>query len=412
MTIPTESNPKIICASNMPYALEAFGTLGNATVVDGRTMSAEHVRDARILATRSTTEVNAELLDGSSVEFVGTATIGTDHMDIDYLETAGIRWCYSPGCNANSVSEYVTSALLCLANRHGFTLEDKIIGVVGVGNVGSLVVRKAETLGLTVLQNDPPRERNEPPEGRPPFVSLDRVVSESDIVTFHVPLTKDGADATFHMADAGFFAQLKPGCVFLNCARGPVNDTDALLGAMASGQVAHTVIDTWEPEPAYRHDLLERVDIATPHIAGHSFEGKVGGTVMVYREACAFLGREPNWSPDDLLPEPVVPHISVDAAGRADEAVLWEIVRQVYDIESDDARLRDLADPSSDSARVAHFDGLRKKYPMRREFRFTTVTLENPSEALAGKVRGLGFQTAQAGMPALPEQDSTSGILA
>jgi erythronate-4-phosphate dehydrogenase len=196
------------------------------------------------------------------------------------------------------------------------------------------------------------------------------------------------------MADANLFAQLKPGCIFLNCARGAVNDTEALLAAMESGQVAHAVIDTWEPEPAYRRDLLGRADLGTPHIAGHSFEGKVGGTVMVYREACAFLGRKPDWSPDDLLPEPVVPHISVDAAGRTDEAALWEIVRQVYNIESDDARMRDLADPSSDTARAAHFDGLRKDYPMRREFQFTTVTLENASEALAGKVRGLGFRVA------------------
>jgi len=392
---------KIVCASNMPYALEAFGTLGDATAMDGRSIAAEHVRDAAILATRSTTKIDADLLDGSAVRFVGTATIGTDHMDIEYLEAAGIRWCYSPGCNANSVSEYVTSALLCLANRHGFTLEGKTIGVVGVGNVGSLVVRKAETLGLNVLQNDPPRERNERSGERPPFVSLDRVVAESDIVTFHVPLENGGTDPTFHMADRRLFERLNPGCVFVNCARGAVIDTDALLAAMDSGQVAHAVVDTWEPEPAYRLDLLERTGIATPHIAGHSFEGKVSGTVMVYREASRFLGQEPSWSPDELLPEPIVPHVEVDAAGRGDETVLWDIVRQVYDIESDDKRLRDLADPSREAGRTAHFDGLRKNYAVRREFRFTKVTLRNAAARLISKVRGLGFRTAQ---------DSTSGI--
>lgn len=382
---------KIVCASNMPYALEAFGTLGDAVVIEGRSITADHLLDAHILATRSTTRIDADLLDGSAVRFVGTATIGTDHMDIGYLEAAGIRWCYSPGCNANSVSEYVTAALLCLANRHGFTLAGKTIGVVGVGNVGSLVVRKAEVLGLTVLQNDPPRERDEPPDRHPPFVSLDQVVSESDIVTFHVPLTDNGPDPTYHMAGAQLFGSLKPGCIYLNCARGAVNDTDALLAAMDGRHVAHAVIDTWEPEPAYRYELLRRADIATPHIAGHSFEGKVGGTEMVYREACAFLGRKPEWSPEELLPEPIVPHIEIDADGRRDETVLWDIVRQVYDIESDDSRLRDIPDPSADASRAAHFDGLRRSYPMRREFRFTKVTPRNASRALIKKIAGLGF---------------------
>jgi len=152
---------KIVCATNMPYVLEAFGTLGEARVIEGRAIAAADVRDAELLALRSTTMVNRQLLEGSAVRFVGTATIGTDHMDIPWLEGHGIRWCYAPGCNANSVSEYVTTALLCLAARHGFTLAGKTIGVIGVGNVGSRVVTKAEALGLRVLQNDPPRERSE-----------------------------------------------------------------------------------------------------------------------------------------------------------------------------------------------------------------------------------------------------------
>ena len=317
-------------------------------------------------------------------------------MDIPWLERRGIRWCYAPGCNANSVSEYLVAALLCLAHRHGFRLEGKTLGVVGVGNVGTRVVEKALALGLRVLPNDPPRGRAQgrpqTADGRPQtsFVSLERVCEEADIITFHVPLTAEGPDRTVHMADAEFFRGVKPGVVLVNAARGKVVDTDALLAAMDAGRVAHAVIDTWEGEPAYRADLLDRVALGTPHIAGHSFEGKVAGTLMVYREACRFLGVEPTWTPDALLPPPLVPELTVDAAGRSDESVLRELVRPVYDIEADDRRLRESCVPDA-PARAAVFDRLRKTYPMRREFRFTRVTVRNGTPGLERKVRGLGF---------------------
>ena len=403
---------KIICSSNMPYAAEAFGTLGDVVVLDGRSIAAADVRDADILAIRSTTKVDRELLADSRVRFVGTATIGTDHLDIDYFEEVGIRWCYSPGCNANSVGEYFTAALLCLADRHGFELRGKTVGVIGVGNVGSRVVEKAGALDMRVLPNDPPRQRLEecdspsaaPLDPRPstlgplPFVSLDQLLAGSDIVTLHVPLAREGPDRTFHMADDSFFARMKPGCVFLNCARGAVVETDALLRAADRGVARHVVIDTWEGEPAYRQDLLDRADIGTPHIAGHSFEGKVMGTVMVYREACRFLGVEPAWTPDDLLPAPPVPMVEIDARERTDESALWEIVRSVYDIEGDDRRLRDscAADPAN---RAWSFDDLRRNYPMRREFRFTHVRAPGASEELQHKISRLGFRTPTA----LPE---------
>lgn len=381
----------------MPYACEAFSTLGEVVVMDGRAITANDVAGADILAIRSTTNVDRNLLDGSSVKFVGTATIGTDHLDIDYLDKAGIKWCYAPGCNANSVSEYVTAALLCLANRYFLTLEGKIIGVIGVGNVGSFVVKKARTLGMDVLQNDPPRERQEKSSvishqssGFSPslFVCLDRVLEEADIVTLHVPLTMEGPDATFHMANEAFFTKMKPGCIFLNTARGAVVETDALLMALGKRIVSHAIVDTWEGEPAYRKDLLERIDIGTPHIAGHSFEGKVMGTVMVYRETCRFLGVEPAWTPDELLPPPLVPELKIDAGRRRDEEVLWDIVRKVYDIEADDHHLRQ---EQKDMDHAAYFDHLRRNYPVRREFRFTRVILKNATASLEKKVSGLGF---------------------
>lgn len=384
----------------MPYVREAFSLLGETLIKDGRTITADDVRDAEILAIRSTTKVGREMLEGSRVRFVGTATIGTDHMDKAYMDSAGIKWCYAPGCNANSVSEYFTTALLRLATCHNFSLEGKKIGVIGVGNVGSLVVKKAMTLGMKVLRNDPPKERdekeNEKAEKRrhgndgKKWYSLDEVLKEADIVTLHVPLTKTGQDATYQMADKRFFEKMKPGCIFFNCARGGVVNTNELLTAMDRKIVSHAVIDTWEGEPVFRTDLLKRVDIGTPHIAGHSFEGKVYGTVMVYQEACRFLGIEATWTPDNLLPPPVVPEIKVDTADLCDEDILWNIVSKVYDIEADDKRLRD-GSIDDDKARSAHFDRLRAKYPIRREFRFTRITLNNARPELRRKVSELGF---------------------
>jgi len=388
---------KIIADRNMPYAAEAFETLGETVIRDGRALTAADVRDADVLAIRSTTQVNAALLAGSRVRFVGTATIGTDHMDIPYLESHGIGWCFSPGCNANSVSEYFTAALLHLAVSNDFTLAGKTVGVIGVGNVGRRVVDKARALGMKVLMNDPPRQRQARAAGRDAeaaeFVALEVLLAESDVVTVHVPMEKGGTDPTFHLADAAFFGRMRPGAVFINAARGAVVDTSALLEAIRGGRrLAHVVLDTWEGEPgAYHDDLLDRVDIATPHIAGHSFEGKVGGTEMVYRAVCAFAGQPVAWIAEGNMPPPPVPCIRMDAQGLADEAALNDIVRQVYDIMADDARMRTRAD---DAKKGDHFDHLRKNYPMRREFRFTEVACAHAAPALRTSLRALGFRLA------------------
>lgn len=394
---------KIICATNMPFAMEAFSTLGETRILEGRDIKAADVHETEILALRSTTKVNRALLEGSKVGFVGTATIGTDHLDIPYFDQAGIKWCFAPGCNANSVSEYITAALLYLACKHGFTLEGKTIGVIGVGNVGRRVVQKARALGMRVLMNDPPRERAEvtshesrvtSPDGIDAdrtFVSLDQVLAEADIITVHVPLTKEGPDKTVHLANAAFFGRAKKGLIFLNAARGPVVDSPALLNALAEGRVSHVVLDTWEGEPDYRLDVLAKVDIATPHIAGHSFEGKVMGTVMVYREVCKFLGVPASWSHEPLMPVPLVPEVTVEVAGRTHQAVLREVVRQVYDLEGDDRRFRDSA-LTDHAGRIKNFDRLRSHYPERREFQYTTVKLNGGSEFLRRILTDLGFK--------------------
>ncbi|MDP6524923.1 MAG: 4-phosphoerythronate dehydrogenase [Kiritimatiellia bacterium] len=382
---------KIVCSSTMPFVEEAFSTLGETVVLEGREITADDVRDAELMAIRSTTKVNSKLLDGSPVRFIGTATIGTDHLDIPYMEDNNIHWCYSPGCNANSVAEYITSALLWIAQKGQFRLRGKTLGVVGVGNVGSRVVSRGRTLGMQVLQNDPPRQRCEP-ENESLFVSMDHLLEESDIVTMHVPLTRGGHDPTCQMAENEFMASMKPGAVFINAARGPILNSTALLAAMDNGTVEHAIIDTWEGEPEYRTDLLDAIDIGTPHIAGYSFEGKVAGTMMVYEEACRFLGVEPSWNPEASMPPPEVPVIDVDCRGKSFEEILWDIVRRVYDIRRDDADMRKKT--CLEARRAEHFDSLRKGYHMRREFRYTSVTLKNAPEGLANTVAALGFQVA------------------
>jgi len=383
----------IVCDRNMPYAREAFSTLGEVALKEGREITAADVRGAEALFTRSTTRVNARLLDGSRLRFYGSGVIGTDHMDIPYLDARAIAWAAAPGCNAESVANYVTAALLWLGGRHGFALAGQTLGVVGVGNVGRRVCRHAEGLGLRVLANDPPRQRDPADTEAQAFVSLEQLLAESDIVTCHVPLERAGPDATHHLFDAYRLAMMRPGAVFINAARGAVVDTDALLAVLGT-RVAHAVIDCWEGEPACHADLLARADIATPHIAGHSYEGKVNGTAMVYRKACAFFNR-PAAYPFDLPPPPV-PLCQADAAGRADEDVLREVVLRVYDVAADSERLKAACVPDA-AARAAAFDAQRRRYPMRREFTSTRVEVAQGSEALNSRMRALGFRLEPSG---------------
>lgn len=378
---------QIICDANMPYAEAAFKTLGEVRLLDGRTIRAADVRMAEMLFTRSTTRVNRGLLEGSRIRFYGSAVIGTDHIDAAYLQSAGIPWCAAPGCNAESVGQYITTALLWLAGRHDLTLAGRTLGVIGIGNVGRKIVAKGRALGMQVLACDPPRQRDPHDTEAHLFVPLAQLLAESDFITCHVPLNRNGGDCTWHLLDTAAFAQMKPNVVLLNAARGPVIDTDALLNVLGK-RVAYTVMDTWEGEPAYRTDLLTRTDLATPHIAGHSFEGKVNGTRMVYRAACQFLGVTPTY--EFPLPEPPLPVWEADVAGRNDEAVLRDLVLATYDIAADDRRLRDTRTLDT-LERSRAFDALRTNYPLRREFAATKVSLRRASHELCAKIAGLGF---------------------
>ncbi|MHC4916903.1 MAG: 4-phosphoerythronate dehydrogenase, partial [Planctomycetota bacterium] len=242
----------IVADNNIPFAAEAFGHLGEVRTVQGRGLAAEGVAGADVLLLRSTVKINAELLGKCSPKFVGTATIGTDHVDEEYLASRGIPFASAPGSNAESVAEYWTSAVLLVAARLGWNLRGVTCGVVGVGNVGSRVARRAEALGMRVLKCDPPLARQ---TGSDEYRPLEELLAESRIITLHAPLNREGEDATLHMADAGFFAKLPPDAVFLNTARGKVHDTPALLAALESGRLAAAVLDVWEGEPLVETEL-------------------------------------------------------------------------------------------------------------------------------------------------------------
>lgn len=391
---------KVIADENIPFVREAFEALGDVVVMSGRAMSAEMVKKADLLLVRSITRVNRALLEGSAVRFVATATIGDDHIDKAYLAERGIGFASAPGCNANSVAEYIAATLLELAfrgqrkqgqSRPGDSLgtvpvflAGKTLGIVGVGNVGKRVLAKAPALGLECVLNDPPLARE---TGDPKYRPIEEIF-DCDIVTLHVPLAEEGPDATYHLANETFIRNMKPGAVLINTARGAVADGAAVKHALDDGHLRACVLDVWEGEPNPDPALLERAFIGTPHIAGYSFDGKVNGTRQIYEAACRFLGHTPAWDPTPLLPEPENPELTV--RGDIEDAVRTA-VQAVYDVMADDAGMRAMLGVP-EHERGAFFDRLRKQYPRRREFFNTRVAVQPPNVELEAQLRVLGFQ--------------------
>ena len=376
---------KIVADANIPLLAEAFGPVADVHALPADAITPAAVADADALLVRSVTRVDAALLDESRVRFVATATIGIDHVDTAYLAIRNIGFASAQGSNARSVAEYVLAALLVLADRTGRSLFDLTVGIVGVGNVGGRLARMLEALGLRVLPNDPPLARL---TGDPWYVPLD-ALAEADAVTFHVPLTRTGRDATYHMVCADLLAGLRPGVWLINTSRGAVADTAALAAAVDAGRPGALVCDVWENEPAIDAGLLERTDLATPHIAGYSYDGKVGGTRMVLAALCEHVGLERNWDPSPLMPPPAHPRLALPPAIRPQEA-LGRAVCAAYDIEGDDARLRDmLGQPENE--RPGFFKALRRTYAVRREFPETTVELARTDAAVVAALRAAGF---------------------
>lgn len=369
---------KILVDENMPYARDLFSRLGEVNVVPGRPIPQAELSDADALMVRSVTKVNASLLDGKPVKFVGTATAGTDHIDEDYLQQAGVAFSAAPGCNAIAVVEYVFSALLALAERDGFTLTDRTVGIVGVGNVGSRLQARLNAWGVKTLLCDPPRaDRGDGDDFQP----LEYLVENADILTFHTPLYLDGPYKTLHLACQSLIGRLKPGTILINACRGEVVDNDALLHCLTQGQKLSTVLDVWEPEPDLNIELLARVDIGTAHIAGYTLEGKARGTTQVFEAFSQFIGQPQQIPLDSLLPTADIEKLSL--TGIVDQAILKRLVHLVYDVRRDDALLRSVAGTAGE------FDKLRKHYAERREW--SSLRVECSEESTATLLQALGF---------------------
>jgi erythronate-4-phosphate dehydrogenase len=405
---------KIIADANIPFVKECFSSIGEVEVFPGRQITPDVAGDAECLLVRSVTRVDSDLLSGSRVRFVGTATIGFDHIDIEYLARNNVGFASAPGSNANSAAEYVIAGLLEIGRKYKIKLEGKSIGIVGVGNVGSKVAKKCAALGMKVLLNDPPLQRQKeshrghrehretnkklPADNKPDDICERKYLSieelyDCDFITLHTPLTFEGVDRTFHLADEEFFKSLKAGCVFINTSRGEVVDIKALKASIRSGQLETTALDVWENEPNVDTELLEMVDIGTPHIAGYSLDGKIAGMIMIYKATCEHFGLKAKFDVEDFLPEPEVRQLRINPNSGGEEDVLRGAVEKIYRISEDDRELRKILDVPAERGKF--FDDLRKNYPVRREFQNTEIiATENTevTENLSRKLKGIGFK--------------------
>lgn len=371
----------LIADQNIPLAREAFSQFGQVRLAAGRTLSRTDLHQADVLIVRSVTKVNAALLQGTPVRFVGTATIGTDHVDRAFLAAAGIGFASAAGCNARSVVEYVLAALAehCVATGTDWT--GRTLGIVGHGNIGSRLAAAARGLGMNVIVCDPPlAEAGDHPD----FLPLETVLAESDYISIHVPLTREGPHATFRMIGEEEFDLLRPDAVFINAARGEVLDNAA---ALALPESITLILDVFENEPRPDRDVVARCFLASPHIAGYSFEGKINGTRMMADAIARHLGTTSAWAPE--LPVPADREIALSPQLEGMASVL-EAIRRSYPVREDDARLR-AGMELSEEAWGLHFDDLRKSYWMRREF--ANYAIVPPAEdAAAGRIlRALGF---------------------
>lgn len=374
---------KIVVDDKIPYLRGVLEPFADVVYVNGRTIERNLVRDADALLIRTRTKCNEELLKGTSVKFIGTATIGFDHIDTDWCDANGITWRSAPGCNSASVNQYIASTLFNISEKLGFSLAHRAIGVVGVGNVGRKVVHTAEMAGMTVYLCDPPRVRSESACG---FISMEGILRECDIITFHVPLNMRGEDKTYHMIDDSFLSRINKGTIIINTSRGEIADGTALKKAMKAGRLAGFVLDVWENEPDIDPELLSLSLQGTPHIAGYSADGKATGTAMVIRELGKYFdfGLE-DWE-SSKIPGPEFPLIEIDCTDLSNEDIIKRAVMHTYDVREDDKKLRN---------NPAEFEYQRGEYPVRREFGAYELNLKNAGKDIKRICRKIGFKVTE-----------------
>ena len=374
---------KVVCDSAIPFLKGALEPYCQVVYANGSEINREMVMDADALIIRTRTRCNADLLEGTGVRFIATATIGYDHIDTQWCESNGIRWTNAPGCNSWSVQQYIGSLLVTMSRTLGFSFRERTLGIVGAGNVGSKVARLAALLGFRVLLCDPPRARR---EGSGQFVSLDEIISRSDIITLHVPLIRDGEDSTFHLFDDSRLASMNRNQILINSSRGEVVDGAALKNALAQKKILAASLDVWENEPQIDTQLLSLLFTGTPHIAGYSVDGKATGTTMSVQALGKFFDLPCRDWEVTKVPQSVQPsEFSIDTTGKTPQEVLADAILHTYDIRTDDAALR---------ANTASFEKQRSNYPVRREFpAFCVRTLNDDTGRSTVFLREAGFYT-------------------
>ncbi len=378
------SKIRIIADEKIPFLKGALDDASDIRYLPGNEIRPEDVKEADALLVRTRTRCDETLLKGSKVRFIATATIGHDHIDTAWCEGHGIQWTNAPGCNSDSVNQYLRSSLLYLMESHGLKPKDLCLGVIGAGNVGSKVAESAKTLGFRVLVNDPPRAEAEGGQG---FTDLDTLLKESDILSLHVPLTNAGKHPTLGMVDAAFFNKMKEGAVFINTSRGETVVEKELKKALKEKKLKSAILDVWNGEPAIDKELLGLCEIGTPHIAGYSTDGKANGTLMSVRAHSAFFGLGmDSWVPDEL-PQPENAYLAVDCQGLEETEIIARVHRMSYDIMEDDRMLRE--DPG-------RFEMLRGNYRIRREEKaFSLKLINNPWPGLTTKLEKMGFSVLE-----------------
>ena len=345
---------KIVVDDKIPFIREAIAQISTDVIYKpGIAISPDDIHDADALIIRTRTRCDETLLKGSKVSFIATATIGYDHLDIEYLKRAHITWTNCPGCNANSVGQYIHSCLLLLEKEKGYNLSKTTVGLVGVGHVGHAVIEAIRPLGVQILLNDPPQKEALRKAGKPHefFLKMEELQEKCDIISFHTPLITKGPYPTFHLANKTFFNALKKQPIIINTSRGAVVDNTDVLQALKDGIIRDAIIDTWENEPNINQELLNLIYIGTPHIAGYSADGKANATRMALTALCnhfhlpvTFQIRVPQL-PEEELPEP--------------NLTVTERALCLFNPHTDCLKLKSHPTMSEE---------LRGNYPLRREF--------------------------------------------
>ncbi len=371
---------KIVADNKIPFLKGALEKVAEIEYFPAREIGPQHVKKADALILRTRTKCDEKLLGNSGVRYIATATIGYDHLDLDFLNAKGIRWSNAPGCNSGSVMQYIASSLAYITDKTGKPFGDITLGIVGVGHVGRKVEKLARLTGMSVLLNDPPRERN---EGRKSFTALEPLLRESDIVTIHVPLNRTGRDKTSHIADYDFLGKMKKGAWLINTSRGEVVNTVALRESLLNEHTAGAILDVWENEPDIDLALLELSDIGTPHIAGYSLDGKANGTAQSVRAVSRFFGLGmDDWYPESI-PPPSGSIIQVENSLLSLEQLARIVFHHTYEIMDDNYRLK---------TGPEYFEKLRDNYPPRREFGAYSIKSTDPADRNIEILQKLGFK--------------------